>query len=186
MPPAELIRISKDSPAQYITSVARDRLPVFRTEALRDIASLALDEARRSAGFLIFAYVVMLDHLHLVTSHHRKPSETLRYINGIVSRRVIDYLKEGNHLTSLAKLRHETKSRHYTYSLWDHHSNVFPVFSERMLMEKVQYLHLNPIRAKLVERVVDYRWSSAQMWRGVPLQDEPLMVDNGLIRWRQS
>jgi REP element-mobilizing transposase RayT len=186
MQPSELIRIVKDSPAQYITSVARDRLPVFRTEALKQIACLALDEARRSAGFLIFAYVVMPDHLHLIASHHRKPSETLRYINGIMSRRVIDYLKEGKHMASLAKLRHETRPRQYAYSLWDHHSNVFPVMSERMLMEKVNYLYLNPVRAKLVEKAGDYRWSSARLWRGVPLQNEPLMVDHGLIQWRQS
>ena len=56
-----MFRISKDSPAYYITSVARNRLPVFRTTAVKNIACLALDEARQSAGFLLLAYVLMTD-----------------------------------------------------------------------------------------------------------------------------
>ena len=53
-----MFRISKDSPAYYITSVAKDRLPVFRTAAVKNIACSALDEARRSANFLLLAYVL--------------------------------------------------------------------------------------------------------------------------------
>jgi hypothetical protein len=46
-----MFRISKDSPAYYVTSVARNRLPVFRTATVENIAFSALDEARRSADF---------------------------------------------------------------------------------------------------------------------------------------
>ena len=55
--------ISRDNPCLSITSVAHDRLPVFRTDALKQIICAALDEARQSGGFAIFAYVVMPDHL---------------------------------------------------------------------------------------------------------------------------
>jgi len=41
-----MFRISKDSPAYYLTSVAKDRLPVFRATAVKNIACSALDEAR--------------------------------------------------------------------------------------------------------------------------------------------
>lgn len=85
--------ISRDTPALYFTAVAKDRLPVFRADAIKIITCNALDEARKSAGFSIYAYVIMPDHLHAITDSNRKPSETLRYINGIISRRVIDHLK---------------------------------------------------------------------------------------------
>lgn len=61
-----MFRISPNSPAYYLTSVAKDRLPVFRSEKIKTIASQALDEARNSGGFLILAYVIMPDHIHLV------------------------------------------------------------------------------------------------------------------------
>jgi hypothetical protein len=99
---------------------------------------------------------------------------------------VINYLKENNHLASLAKLQHQVRERNYRYSLWQTERNVFLVFSEGMLMQKVNYIHNNPVRAGFVERATDYRWSSARLWRGCPLEDEPLLVDIERIRWRRS
>jgi REP element-mobilizing transposase RayT len=109
--------ISRDNPCLSITSVTHDRLPVFRTEALKQILCAALDEARHSGGFAIFAYVIMPDHVHIITDGALKPSETLRFLNGISSRRVIGYLKENNYVTSLAKLRDAPKPRGHTHSL---------------------------------------------------------------------
>jgi len=176
--------ISRDTPALYLTAVAKDRLPVFRTDAIKITTCNALDEARKSAGFSVYAYVIMPDHLHMITDRILEPSVILRYINGITSRRVIDHLKEHGHNASLQKLRHETKEREYRYSLWDHHSNVFSITSEDMLMQKVNYIHQNPVRARLVEKAEDYLWSSVRWWKGCPLEDEPLKVDIDLIQWR--
>jgi REP-associated tyrosine transposase len=51
-------------------------------------------------------------------------------------------------------------------------------------MEKVNYIHQNPVKAGLVGRAEDYRWSSARIWHGCP-EDEPLLVDKDLICWRK-
>jgi REP element-mobilizing transposase RayT len=178
--------ISRDTPSLYLTAVAKDRLPVFRSDAIKLITCAALNEARKSGGFAIFAYVIMPDHLHAITDCPLKSSAILRYINGIISRRVIDHLKERGHNSSLQKLRHETKTRGYRYSLWEHHNNALPIFSEGMFMEKVNYIHQNPVRAGLVERAEEYRWSSVRCWKRCPLEDEPLIVDIDRIVWRRG
>jgi putative transposase len=178
--------ISQDSPALYITIVTKDRLPVFRTEHTTQILCRALDEARTSARILLFAYVVMMDHLHLLTSRPTTTSEVLRVVKGITARRVIDYLKENGYSSSLAKLQHASRERNFKYSLWQVEKNVFPVFGEGMFMEKLNYIHQNPVRAGLVQRAVDYRWSSARIWNGCSVRDEPLVVDKDSIHWRQS
>jgi putative transposase len=177
--------ISRDTPALYLTAVAKDRLPVFRTDTIKTVTCNALDEARKSAGFSIYAYVIMPDHLHMITDRILEPSVILRYINGIISRRVIDHLKDHGHNASLQKHRHETRERRYRYSLWDHHNNVFSITSEDMLMQKVNYIHENPVRAGLVERAEDYRWLSVRWWKGCPLEDELLKVDIDRIAWRK-
>ena len=178
--------ISRDTPALYLTSVAKDRLPFFRTDALKVVTCNALNEARNSAGFSIYAYVIMPDHLHLITDAALKPSKILRFVNGITSRRVIDHLKERGHNSSLLKLRHEIKEREYRHSLWDHHNNAFSIVSEDMLLQKVNYIHENPVRAGFVERAEDYRWSSARIWQRQPLEDEPLLMNIDRSAWRRS
>ena len=75
------MQISIDTPFYFFTSVAHDRLPIFRTDKLKKIMVDALDEARRSHGLFIFAYVIMLDHYHIITNDSRDPSDTLRLLN---------------------------------------------------------------------------------------------------------
>ncbi len=55
-----------------------------------------------------------------------------------------------------------------------------------MFMQKVNYIHLNLVRAGLVERAIDYRWSSARIWQGCATDDEPLRVDIDRIAWRRG
>ena len=81
--------ISQDSPALYITIVTKDRLPVFRTEKMKQVLCQAINEARQSAKILLFAYVLMIDHLHLLTSRPSTTSNVLRVLKGLTARRVI-------------------------------------------------------------------------------------------------
>jgi putative transposase len=178
--------VSQDSPALYITVVTKNRLPVFKTERMKEILCNAIDEARISAGILLFAYVVMIDHLHLITSRRSTTSDVLRIIKGVTARRVIDYLQENSYWSSLAKLEHAVRERNFRHSLWQVEKNVLPVFSEGMFMEKVNYIHQNPVRAGLVGRAVEYRWSSARIWHGCQNEKEPLLVDKDLLYWRRS
>ena len=143
----EKFQISRDSQALYITIVAKDRLPVFQTDAIKTITCQALHEARTSGVFLIFAYVIMPDHLHLLTNQPITSADVLRRVKGITAHRVIDYLKKQNFQSSLARLRHEEWKRRHSYSLWQQEKNVFSLFSEAIFMQKVNYIHLNPVRA---------------------------------------
>lgn len=179
-----LYLISRDSPAYYLTSVAKDRLHVFRSDLLKSLACQALSEARTSGGFLIFAYVIMPDHFHVMTDGVEKSSKVLQFINGIVSRRVINFLKEHGHESSLRKLQHEEYRRGHRYSLWDHHPNVRLLTNQDMFIQRAQYTHQNPVTAGLIERAEDYRYSSVRIWNGKALEDEPITMDLDKLQWR--
>jgi REP element-mobilizing transposase RayT len=122
---SERFRVSRDTPSLFITAVAKDRLPVFRSDTIKAITCRALDQARTSCGFLILAYVITLDHLHVVTNGPEQASVILRYIEGSVAYEVIEFLKRHRYEESLQKLRHEEWKRHHRYSLRGNESNVF-------------------------------------------------------------
>lgn len=179
-----MTRISLDSPCYFITSVTHHRLPVFRTDKFKDLMCTALDEARTSSEMLLFAYVIMLDHFHIITDGRRKISDTLRYLNGISARRLVDHLKANGPEESLRKLQLEEKAANYKYSLWEHHSDKFLLTSESMFMQMVNYIHNNPVAEGLVERPEDYKYSSVRYWLRKPLLDEePLEMDLKQIHW---
>ena len=86
----------------------------------------------------------------------------------------------------VSTVKTQVRDRNYEYSLWQTEKNVFPIISERTFMQKLNYIHNNPVRASLVEKATDYRWSSARIWAGRPLENEPLLVDKDVIHWRRS
>jgi putative transposase len=179
-----MFRISRNTPAYYLTSVTHNRLPIFRTDKLKEVVCKALDEGRKSGGFLIFAYVVMPDHIHLITDNAKPTSDTLRFANGITAKRIIDYLKENDYESCLAKLRIQIRDREHKHSVFQHHPNEFEIYGEDKMMEKVNYIHLNPVRAGLVKVPDDYRYSSSRQWHGKAIENEPLLTDHKMIRWR--
>jgi REP element-mobilizing transposase RayT len=150
------------------------------------ICALAFDEARRSSLIKIFAYVIMPDHYHVITSGERKAADVLRYLNGISARRIIDHLKENNFKSSLERLRKDGPAGKYQYSVWEHHSNTFLITSEAMLLQKVHYIHQNPVEAGLVEEAERFPFSSFRFWTQRQIDGEPLDVDIKDLSWRHS
>lgn len=181
-----MLRISRDDPFYYLTSVAHNRLPIFRQEAIKDFVCSAWNEARTSGNILIFAYVIMPDHVHMITDSGRKISDVLRFTNGISAKRILDHLKAGPYESSLRKLRQETKADGHKYAVWQHNPDALRVTGEDALWQKVNYIHQNPVRAGLVGRAEEYRYSSVRLWRGSSLEDEPFMTDHKLIDWRST
>ena len=185
LPPiTKMFQISRDNPAYYLTSVAHDRLPIFRTGEVKKVVCDAFDEARRSGSILIFAFVIMIDHTHLLTDNARGMSDVLRFLNGIAARRVINYLKEGGFHSSLQKLRIADRSDTQKYSVYQHHPNALRITGEDAFMQKVNYIHQNPVRAGLAEHPDDYLYSSSRQWNNKGLENEPLVTDHKQIKWR--
>ncbi len=179
-----MFQVSRDNPAYYLTSVTHNRLPIFRTDALKKVLCDAFDEARRSAGIMLFAYVLMPGHSHIITDNAREIKEVLRYLNGISAKRIIDFLKENGHESSLAKLRIQQRENKHKHSVYQHHPNALRITGEDAFMQKVSYIHLNPVRAGLVEHPNDYLYSSARIWHKQELENEPLEMDHREIKWR--
>lgn len=58
---------------------------------------------------------------------------------------------------------------------WQARYYPFNVFTEKKLIEKLDYMHLNPVRRGLVDRAVDWKWSSARWYLlrrpvGIPIR----------------
>ncbi len=125
----------------------------------------------------------MPDHVHLLIYSEREMKDALRLLNGVAAHRVIQYLKENGYELSLFKLRGEIRNRNHKHSVWQHHPDSLDIFGEDTFRQKVDYIHQNPVRAGLVEKTSDYRYSSVRCWAG-NTENEPLLTDHLSIDWR--
>ena len=103
-------------------------------------------------------FVLMPDHVHALL-WLPQPQELARFLHGwkrMSSFRIRQWYaqKAANYFAGCGAGER----------FWQPKSYVFHIYSERKLLEKLDYMHLNPVRAKLVERAEDWRWSSARWY----------------------
>lgn len=179
-----MFQISRTTPAYYFTTVAHHRLPIFRTDKVKQILCDAFAEVRLKHGILILAYVIMPDHIHLLVYSDKDMSEALRLLNGVSARRIIQYLKDNGFEQSLFKLRGETRERNHKHSVWQHHPDSLDIFGEETFRQKADYIHMNPVRAGLAANPLEYQFSSSRLWADRANKVEPLLTDHLEINWR--
>jgi len=133
--------------------------------------------------FDLWAWVIMPDHVHLLICP-RKPvyqiDDILQSIKQPVSKKAIRYL-ELHAPAFLKKLTVINKNRTYRH-LWQpgpgHDSNQIDPMA---VHETIDYLHLNPVRANLVQLATDWLYSSARDWAG--FDDVIMRVDRNVPIW---
>ena len=164
----------------FLTINTYKRLPIFRESGLCKIFFEELDFYRNRYGFLLYAHVLLPDHVHLLLDfpHNKRFANFLRDFKSAVGRLVVDWARE-NHRVSLLKqlqlARSPVRRRDARYCVLQPNSFVRGVTSRSMFKQKLDYIHANPVRAGFVERPLDYPYSSLRSYElgGGPIRIDP-------------
>ena len=140
-------RYQQQRSLHFITFSCYRRMQLLDRPAARDVFERELERVRRWYGFYVTGYVVMPEHVHLLISEPERSQLSV----------VIQMLKQ---ITS-RKLKPAASTRFWQVRYYD-----FPVWTEKKRIEKLRYIHRNPVRRGLVERPEDWRWSSFRQWTG--------------------
>ena len=139
--PWGLRRFQQAGCLHFITFSCYQREPRLKTPRSRDIFEQNLEQVRRWYGFYIAGYVVMPEHVHLLLSEpeRAKLSLALQMLKQNVARRLRE--PEGGCFW---------QPRYYDFNVW----------SEVKRIEKLRYIHRNPVNRGLVATPEQWAWSS--------------------------
>jgi putative transposase len=146
----------------YVTCVCYKRAPIFRSETACQLFIASVAETRRLCPFKLIGYVVMPDHTHLIANPlDRDISILMRRIKSTAARSIIDWLRDSGHVASLAKLALDSpQKRGHTHAVWLKDFSSIDLWSPRFIRQKLNYIHLNPVRAGLCKHPAEWKWSS--------------------------
>jgi putative transposase len=134
----ERIRHQQTGEFHFLTFSCFRRRAHFTTAAAMDLFEDALERVRQRYLFAVAGYVVMPEHVHLLVNEPQV---------GLLSRTV-----------QALKLSVSMRSRERPF--WQAHYYDFNVFLHEKFVEKLRYIHRNPVRRGLVAKPEDWRWSS--------------------------
>jgi putative transposase len=139
----------------HFTTCSCYRRPAFLNAGKRrDLFLKMLEEARRKYRFVVHGYVLMPEHFHLLITESERgdPSVVMKVVTQRFARRFNQTRRPAAAPMALSDSHPERvwQKRFYDFNVW----------SERKHIEKLRYMHRNPVKRGLVERPEQWRWSS--------------------------
>ena len=151
-----------------MTSSIVNSYPIF---SIAEIAQIVLDgfcflQDKRQVK--LYAYVIMENHIHFIASG-KDLSEKVRLFKSYAARKVIDTLQKQGRSRTLKVLKGNKLKSHYhcNYQLWQEGFHPKQIIGDQMMVQKIEYIHQNPVKSGYVDEPEDWRYSSARNYAGM-------------------
>ena len=149
-------------------------LDVFTRNEYKNILLDSLSFCQQNKGMQIIAWCIMTNHIHLVfrSIKGEKPELILGDFKRFTSKAIVGAIKDNIQESRKEFLLNEfekagkTSSNVKRYQFWRHDNKPIELWSNKVIKEKINYIHQNPVEAGLVFRPEDYVYSSALDYAG--------------------
>jgi len=138
--PWGLTRFHQSGQSHFVTFCCHRRLENLGPAEARCVFEAALERVRRCYTLRVFGYVVMPEHVHLLLSEPRRKTLAV----------AIKSLKQGVSRRLIGDSEHFWQHRYYDFNVRDY----------KQFLEKLRYIHRNPVMRGLCDCPEQWRWSS--------------------------
>jgi REP element-mobilizing transposase RayT len=158
----------------FVSFAVVEWLDVFTRDEYKNILIDSIHYCQKQKGMEVFAWCIMSTHVHLVfrSAGDRKPELLIgdfkRFTSKAIVKAIMENPKEGRKEFLLEQfLKAGNKSSNVKqYQFWRHDNHPIELWSNKVIDEKIDYIHNNPVAANMVFRAEDYKYSSAADYAG--------------------
>ena len=166
--------------AHELTFSCFRRLPLLSRDRSRRWFIDAMDKARRKCHLLLWAYVIMPEHVHVIVSPQAENYEVRLIRTALkvpVQRQALKCLRR-RAPKFLDRLEDVQPNGEVHYRFWQRGGGYDRnIVEPGTLGQMIEYIHQNPVRRGLAEKATAWVWSSARFCAGmvpVPTRVDPL------------
>ena len=157
--PKGLRRFHHTGQRHFITCSCYHRQPFLGSARCRDYFLKIFEEVRQKYDLVVWGYVVMPEHFHVLMGEPAKGN--VARVMQVLKQRVSKNYRRKKKATDQMNLWELKAVR----ALWQPRYHDFNVFTERKHVEKLRYMHRNPVKRGLVSSPELWRWSSFRYYR---------------------
>ena len=153
----------------FITFAVVEWVDVFTRKDYRDILLDSIRFCQNEKGLILNAWCVMSNHVHLIASaRDNNLSDILRDFKKFTSKQIITAIENNKQesrkdwMLRIFREHGEKNSRNTNYQFWRQDNQPKELYSSAFIVQKINYIHNNPVEAGIVERPEHYLYSSAR------------------------
>ena len=149
----------------FYTATIKDWIPLFNTKYRKQVLIDSLKYLVDKKLIVLYGFVIMPNHVHflweLISMNGKEMPHAsfMKYTSHTIQKEL-----EATNPGFMSRFRVDSDSRKYQF--WQSHALPFHLFSPRLVYQKLEYIHNNPVQGKwmLADSPIDYPYSSASFY----------------------
>jgi REP element-mobilizing transposase RayT len=159
----------------FVTFSVVNWIDLFIRNEYKEIMLESWTHCQENKGLEIYAWCIMTSHIHMVIgTHGSKLEEIMRdmkkhtYIT--LKKAIQTHPGESRRewLLWMMERAGRKNSQNINFQLWQQDNHPIALYDVKILHQKLDYIHNNPVQAGFVDKPEDYLYSSARNYYGLP------------------
>lgn len=180
-------RIHDQKGMYFLTFTIVDWIDLFTRPVYAEILLDSMKFCQAKKGLVIYAYVIMPSHLHLIFQSQGELglSKVIQHLRSYTARQIVDYAKnwaqpESRREWLLDKFAFNARknSTNSDHQVWKKGSYPVHLHSPKMTRQTLNYIHQNPVKARIVKWPEHYVFSSASNYENGEGVMEVTLLEN--------
>ena len=143
-------------------------IDVFIRPIYKDILVESINYCTEQKGLLVYAWVIMTSHVHMIIgTKQEKMQDIVRDMKKYSSKEIIKTIKENpvesrkEWILWMFERAGKKNGNNKKYQFWQQHNKPIELYDKKILEQKLDYIHNNPVEEGFVCEPYEYKYSSA-------------------------
>jgi putative transposase len=162
-------KIRNQAETHFVTFAVVEWVDVFTRKEYRDILIDSIRYCQAEKDLVMHCWCIMSNHVHMISSAKNNDlSDILRDFKKFTSKQIIKAILNNQHesrrewMLNIFREAGAENSRNNEYQFWRQDNRPQELYSPKFTLQKINYIHNNPVVAGIVEKPEEYLYSSAR------------------------
>lgn len=145
---------------QFFTATNLEWKPLLQADKYKDIITGSMDFLVKDKRVTLYGFVITSNHMHIIwqmlsgIKRDAVQRDFLKFTAQKIKKDMVRYRRE-----ELLQFKVNAEDRKFQF--WERNPLSVDLWSREVLIQKLNYLHQNPVRAGLCKTAEEYKYSSA-------------------------
>ena len=156
-------KIHDQQAPHFLTCTINNWISIFTRPATVQVVIDALAYRQNQRDLKIYAYVILENHLHLIAQSANLQKEISSFKSWTAKQLLLVLKEQGaTHVLKQLAFHKKAHKQDRQYQVWEEGSHPQQIQNEEMLLQKLEYIHHNPVKRGYVDKAEHWRYSSAR------------------------